>query len=92
MASQTKEQWPGYMKEVYRVLKHDGWIQCVEFQPFYKCDDGTVPEDAALWKVTFSTEYTDCSFKSISGICLKTKRVFFCMASTWKKISRLLDL
>jgi len=53
MASQTKEQWPGYMKEVYRILKHDGWIQCVEFEPFYKCDDGTVPEGAALWKVNY---------------------------------------
>jgi len=81
MASQTKAQWPGYMKEVYRILKNDGWIQCAEFQPFYKCDDGTVPEGAALWKVGFSTEYTDCSFKNIRKTCLKIKRGFFCTAN-----------
>jgi hypothetical protein len=79
MASQTKEQWPGYMKEVYRILKHDGWIQCVEFEPFYKCDDGTVPEGAALWKVNLSTDFTDCSSKSTPKIYLKIRRGFFCM-------------
>ena len=52
MASQTKDQWPGYMKEAYRIIKPGtGWIQCVEFEPFYRCDDGSVPADAALWKV-----------------------------------------
>jgi len=81
MASQTKAQWPGYMKEVYRILKDDGWIQCVEFEPFYKCDDGTVPEGAALWKVNFSTDFTDCSSKSTQKIYLKIKRVFFCMGN-----------
>jgi ubiquinone/menaquinone biosynthesis C-methylase UbiE len=81
MASQTKTQWPEYMKEVYRILKQDGWIQCAEFRPFYKCDDGTVPEGAALWKVNFSAESTDCSFKSILELYLKTKKVFFCMVS-----------
>jgi ubiquinone/menaquinone biosynthesis C-methylase UbiE len=86
MASQTKAQWPGYMNEVYRILKKDGWIQCVEFEPFYKCDDGTVPEGAALWKVNLSTGFTDCSFKNTQKIYLKIKRVFFCMANTWKKI------
>ena len=81
MASQTKAQWPSYMKDVYRLLKNDGWIQCVEFEPFYKCDDGTVPEGAALWKVNLTTDFTDCSSKSILKIYLKTKRGFFCMGN-----------
>lgn len=40
------------MKEAYRVLKPGvGWIQCCEFNPNFKCDDGTVPPTAATLKV-----------------------------------------
>lgn len=64
MASQTKDQWPSYMREVYRVLKPGlGWIQCTEFEPFYKCDNGSVPEDAALYKVAQALISSNDSFK-----------------------------
>lgn len=49
----TKTQWPAYMKEVYRILKPGtGWVQCGEFDPLLRCDDNSVPADAALWKVS----------------------------------------
>jgi hypothetical protein len=52
MASMTAEQWPDYMKEVYRVLKPgSGWTQCGEFCPFFSCDDGSVPDNADIWIV-----------------------------------------
>ena len=52
MASMTGNQWPNYMKEVYRILKPGvGWIQCGEFCPFESCDDGSVPPTAAVWEV-----------------------------------------
>jgi hypothetical protein len=52
MGGVSKTQWPLYMKEAYRLLKPgDGWIQCGEFNPSFRCDDGSVPEDASVWKV-----------------------------------------
>lgn len=52
MASMTRDQWPNYMKEVYRILKPGtGWIQCGEFNPFFQCDDGSVPDTADIWTV-----------------------------------------
>jgi hypothetical protein len=82
MASQTKTQWPGYMKEAYRILKPGtGWIQCAEFEPFYRCDDGSVPEDAALYTVILFIPEIDCSFKITQKTCLRTRRDSFCMGS-----------
>jgi ubiquinone/menaquinone biosynthesis C-methylase UbiE len=52
MAGVTKEQWPQYISEVYRILKPGtGWIMCCEFNPNLKCDDGTVPADAVIFRV-----------------------------------------
>jgi ubiquinone/menaquinone biosynthesis C-methylase UbiE len=48
MAAVNQTQWYAYMKEVYRILKPGGWIQCVEFNPWFKCDDNTLPTDSAL--------------------------------------------
>lgn len=82
MASQTKTQWPGYMKEAYRILKPGtGWIQCSEFEPFYRCDDGSVPEDAALYTVILSISEIDCSFKITQKTCSRTRRDSYCMGS-----------
>jgi len=47
-----KNQWPAYLQEIYRILKPgNGWAQCGEMDPMVRCDDGSVPADAALWKV-----------------------------------------
>jgi len=51
-ASVTKDQWPIYLKEVYRILKPGGWVQCGEFEADVRCDDGSCPEDAPLFTVT----------------------------------------
>lgn len=49
----TRTQWPIFMKEVYRVLDPgNGWVQCIEYHPRHHCDDGSVPKDAAILKVT----------------------------------------
>ena len=51
-ASVPKDQWPVYLKEVYRILKPGtGWIQCGEFEADARCDDGSCPEDAPLFTV-----------------------------------------
>ena len=53
MAGVTKDQWPIYMKEAYRILKPDnGWIQCSECS-LLECDDGSMPDDLGLWKVIY---------------------------------------
>lgn len=47
------EQWPMYMKEVYRILKPgNGWVQCIE-STLLQCDDGSVPDSSAYWKVCY---------------------------------------
>lgn len=39
------------MKEASRILKAGtGWIQCGEFDHRYRCDDGSVPDTADIWK------------------------------------------
>lgn len=49
----TKIQWPIFMSEVYRVLNPgSGWVQSIEYHPRLRCDDGSVPKDAAIFKVT----------------------------------------
>ena len=47
------EQWPIYMKEVYRILKPgNGWVQCIE-SSLLQCDDGSVPNNSGYWKVWY---------------------------------------
>jgi len=51
MAGVTKEQWPGYLEEVYRIVKPGtGWAQMIETSAFLVCDDDSVPEDAPIWE------------------------------------------
>lgn len=58
----TKDQWPVHMKEVYRILKPGtGWIQCGEINPRLRCDDGSCPEDAAVFRVCNFVSRTFCS-------------------------------
>ena len=63
MAAMSKQQWPTLMKEVYRVLKPGGWVQCGEFNPFLRCRDQSVPVTAAIWKVTQISTRLINSFK-----------------------------
>ena len=40
------------MSAVYRVLNPGtGWVQCIEYHPRPRCDDRSVPKDAAIFKV-----------------------------------------
>jgi ubiquinone/menaquinone biosynthesis C-methylase UbiE len=72
MAGVTKEQWPKYISEVYRILKPGtGWIMCCEFNPNLKCDDETVPADAAIFKVLPQSLDVDCSSKDTFMTYLK---------------------
>jgi ubiquinone/menaquinone biosynthesis C-methylase UbiE len=78
MAGVTKEQWPQYISEVYRILKPGtGWIMCCEFNPNLKCDDGTVPADAAIFRVFTPISVVDCSSKDISMNFSKYKKNVF---------------
>lgn len=44
-----KEQWPGYIDEIFRICKPgNGWAQVIEACAYRQCDDGTVPETAAI--------------------------------------------
>lgn len=50
MSAVTNQQWPGYAKEIFRVCKKGGWAQLVEASAILFCDDGSVPEDSAVWE------------------------------------------
>jgi ubiquinone/menaquinone biosynthesis C-methylase UbiE len=46
------DRWPLYMSEIHRILKPGtGWVQCAEFDGILRCDDGSVPEDSAIFEV-----------------------------------------
>jgi ubiquinone/menaquinone biosynthesis C-methylase UbiE len=47
----TKEQWPTYIAEIFRILKPGGWAQCTESSlPLW--DEGGIPEDSNYVKVS----------------------------------------
>jgi hypothetical protein len=52
MGGVTKEQWPAYVRDIFRVCKPGtGWAQMMELNPYFECDDGSVPPDAPIWEV-----------------------------------------
>ena len=52
------------MKQAYRILKPGvGWVQCVDFNAFFKCDDNSVPKEASIWKVCCPRTCADYSIK-----------------------------
>jgi hypothetical protein len=53
MTGVTRDQWPLYISEVYRILKPcNGWIQCGEMTGPPIWDDERVPEDSVYVRVT----------------------------------------
>lgn len=54
----TRDQWPGYIDEIFRICKPgNGWAQIIEGSAYLKCDDNTVPMNADIYQVTlFSGE------------------------------------
>ncbi|KAF2135252.1 uncharacterized protein K452DRAFT_239713, partial [Aplosporella prunicola CBS 121167] len=42
--------WPRLVRQAYEHLKPGGWLELACVWPVPKCDDGTMPEDAALVK------------------------------------------
>lgn len=62
------------MKEAYRILKPGvGWIQCCEFNPNFKCDDGSVPPTAATLKVVLEAGISNSKFRETTRKLLETK-------------------
>jgi hypothetical protein len=52
MSGLTQEQWPLFVKDVFRVCKPGtGWAQLIEASAYLSCDDGTVPKDSPIWEV-----------------------------------------
>ena len=52
MAGVKRWQWPLFMKDAYRVCKPGtGWAQIIEISAYLYCDDGSVPDDAAIFQV-----------------------------------------
>ena|ERR1700736_4281238 len=47
------DQWPDFLAEILRILKPGtGWIQSAEpGVPYVRCDDGSAPKDAPIFKV-----------------------------------------
>jgi len=43
------KNWDNYLAEIYRLMKSSGsaWVQLSEFSPRLRCDDESIPEDAA---------------------------------------------
>jgi ubiquinone/menaquinone biosynthesis C-methylase UbiE len=56
----TKEQWPNYIAEIFRILKPGGWLQCTESSlPLW--EEGGIPEDSNYIKVFIIVGCTFCS-------------------------------
>jgi len=45
-------KWPGYVQEVYRVLKPGGWAQFIEGDPRLYSENDSLDPDSALSKVS----------------------------------------
>lgn len=59
MSGLTMDQWPLYLKEVYRILKPGtGWAQLAEIRGWPICDDNSVPDDAPIVKENFLSSYS----------------------------------
>lgn len=56
MSGLTKDQWPVFVNDVYRIcIPGTGWCQFIETSAYLSCDDGTCPEDSPIWEVNFNT-------------------------------------
>ena len=68
IAGVKKWQWAPYIQEVYRILKPgNGWIQCCEFC-LLRCDDGSVPPDAAVWRFdSYYSRFTNCRLNDMQN-------------------------
>ncbi|KAK6354210.1 hypothetical protein TWF730_008622 [Orbilia blumenaviensis] len=57
----SKNRWTGYMKDCFKVLKADGWLQMVEIYFNVQSDNGTLTEEHGLrrWSKTFLEVYED---------------------------------
>lgn len=63
MSGITKDQWPTFVHDVFRVCKPGtGWAQLIEGSASLYCDDGSVPNDSPVFKVShFTTWFTKVS-------------------------------
>jgi hypothetical protein len=45
-----KGRWPEYIRELRRLLKHGGWVQCAEFYYNVQSDSGRLTEHHELYR------------------------------------------
>lgn len=45
-----KSRWSDYIKELKRLLKHGGWVQCAEFYYNVQSDNGRLTERHELYR------------------------------------------
>ena len=93
MAGVTKEKWPGYLEEVYRIVKPGtGWAQMIETSAFLVCDDDSVPEDAPIWEVDLNPACIDSSFSATCVNCMKSRSLYILHRTILNTICGMLDL
>jgi len=70
-----KEQWPGYISDIFRILKPEvGWVQCGEMgQPY--CDD-TIPEDTFYARVSNQNFSANSKYRRMYKTILDRENVF----------------
>ena len=67
----TKDQWPLYIDEIFRVCKPgNGWAQIIEGSAYLRCDDDTVPMNADVYQVPFRRD----SLITVSMLAERTLR------------------
>ncbi|EPS35435.1 hypothetical protein H072_11185 [Dactylellina haptotyla CBS 200.50] len=57
----NKNRWSGYLRDCFKVLKSDGWLQMVEIYFNVQSDNGTLTEDHGLrrWSKTYLEVFED---------------------------------
>jgi len=48
--TQSIRDWPRYVSQMYEHTKPGGYVELIEIEPTLKCDDGSVPPKAAVFR------------------------------------------
>jgi hypothetical protein len=90
MSGITKDQWPLFAKDIFRICKPGtGWAQLIEACAYLSCDDGSVPKDSPIWEVILSGSFFFLLIFSINNMNTRSGRLrqaYFGPRSTLRKI------